>query len=154
MVVGRQLQRRRQQQLGVVQDALRHADLGQEPHRLGMVAVAQQEGPDPRLRRNDVAVCEQGGAGHDLARQTRQGRDVGGGGLRIGEVAGQPVEPFEHLPGHRQGGIDVHRPQEGVDGLRRIPLGDEAEAAFLMQQTELRMRVREARQARQRLVEA
>jgi hypothetical protein len=152
-MVGLQLEHGGQEQLGIVQHAARHADFGQQPHRLGVIPMAQEEGADPPFGWIQVPVGEQGRAGHHLAWKGRQGGDMGRRGRRIGRVADQPIEAFEHLPGHGQGRIDVHRPQQGVDGCRGIAPRDEAKSALLVEKAEPGLKGLQPRQALHGLVD-
>ncbi len=68
--------------------------------------------------------------------------------------ADDAVDALQHAPAHRQGGIDVHRPQQRVDGGRRVFQRHVAEAAFLMQPAEAGPRPFQAVEHRQGLGEA
>ena len=153
-VVRGALQHRRKQVLGVVEDLECHADAGQQPHRLDVVAVGQQERADQLLGAHDVAIGKQAGRRDHLRRHALQGRDLGGGGGRVGTVADHPVEPLEHAPGRGKGPVHLHRLLVRFDRGLGVLHRDVTVAALLVQAAEVRVVTLEALEGRQRVPEA
>ncbi len=143
-----------EQGFGVVEDVAGQADARQQAHGFRMVAVFQEKGADDVLGRLQIAVGKQAGRGHHLGRQGLQRRDVIGRQAGVGQVAGQAVEAFEHRPCGRQGGIDMHGAQQGVDRVRRVFSLDVAETAFLVQAAEGGLGLFQAVQHRKGFVDA
>ena len=102
-VVRGHLQGRGQQDLGIIEHLARDADAGQQPHRLDMIAVAQQERANELFGGREVAFAEQTGRGDDLWRKRFQLVRVRGGHLALRFVTDHLVEPLEHAPGGRAG---------------------------------------------------
>ena len=59
VVIGREAQDGLEQRLGIVEDLACDADPGEQTHRIGMIAVAQQIGADDLLGGHEIAVGEQ-----------------------------------------------------------------------------------------------
>ena len=128
-----------------------HADLGEQPHGLRMVAVAEQEGADDLLGGGEIAVGEERGRRHHFGGRLRERLAVRSGDRGVLVVAGKAVDALEHAPAHRQGGVDVHRAQQGLDRVGRVLERDVAQAALLVQQAEARLKRLEPVEQRQRL---
>ncbi len=146
LVVGRALEHRGEQHLGIEVDLVRDADARQQPHRLDVIAVLEEVGPDQRLGRLEITVGEETGAEHHVLRQRAQRRHVARrqGGVR--RLALHAVQAFEHAPAARQRMVDVDRLEECIDRRLRLAQRHEAAAALLVETAELRMMLLEAGQ--------
>ena len=71
----------------------------------------------------------------------------------VAGLAHHAVEPLEHAPARRQGGIEVHGGQQRFDGAWRVLQLDPAKPAFLMQAAEARLQPLEPGQRRLRLLD-
>ncbi len=132
-VVGSHLERRRQQHLGIIEHFARDADAGEQPHRLDVIAMAQQKCADEFFGGRELAFTEETGRSDDIRRNRFQLPHVRGGDLSLPVVADHLVETFEHAPGGRQCWIDLYRALVGLDRARRILECDVTVAALLVE---------------------
>ncbi len=58
------------------------------------------------------------------------------GDLRVLLIAAQTIEAAQHLPARRQGGVDVDREEQTLDGAGRVLEPDVAKTPFLMEPAE------------------
>ena len=145
-VVGRQREHGLEQQLRIVQHVARDADLRQQAHGLDVIAMLQQIGADDVLGGRQFAVGKQARGQYDLGRQALERRHMLRGRGGVVRIARHAIQPLEHAPARGQRRIDVHAAQEGIDRPRRVPQGDVAMTALLVEAAELR--VQAARGAR------
>ena len=131
-----------------------HADLGEQPHGFRLVAVFEQVGPDDLLGRGEVAVGEQRRRGDHLGREVLERGDVSGGGGGVLRIAAQAVETYQHAPAGGQSRVNVYRAQQRLDGARRIPQRQVAEAALLVHLAEVWLALLETLKHRQRFGDA
>ena len=143
MVIGRALEHRLEQYLRIIEYLALDADARQQTHGLDVIAMLEQERADELLGCPRLAVGEQRGRRHHLIRQCFQCRDVRGRRRRVRGLPGHPVQALEHAPAARQGRIEVHASQQGLDRLRRLLERDMAVATFLVQTAEARMKALE-----------
>ena len=138
-VIRRHFERRRQQDLGVVEHLARDADAREQTHGLDVIAMAQQERANLLFRGAELAIAEERRRRNDFRRCRLQLLDVCGGPLALLLVTDHLVESLEQAPGGGQRRVDLHCALVGFDRARRILEHDVAVTALLVEKARARV---------------
>src|SRR5581483_7914976 len=106
-------QRALEQELRVIEYVVPHADLGEEPHPLHVIAVLQEVLAHNTLGELDLAIGEHAESRADLDREALEPSDVFLSALRIRLAAGEAIENAQRAPARRQRRVQRQRLLEG-----------------------------------------